>query len=100
MDNRLVIAGTVAQGPETRFSPGGVPLSRFTLSHHSEQVEAGAPRRVVCEVTVVAAGEALQAAVKRLQNGTRVRVHGFLGRADSRRDDRLVLHAHEIESTE
>lgn len=100
MDNRLVIAGNVARTPETRYSPGGVPIGRFTLNHQSEQSEAGMQRQVVCEVSVVAAGEALQGTVRRLQEGAGVRVQGFLGRAHSRRDDRLVLHAQQIELTE
>ena len=97
MDNRLVIAGVVAEAPDTRYSPGGVPIARFTLRHQSEQAEAGVTRRVECELGVVASGEALQPAVKGLRPEQRVRVEGYLNRAHRRRPDRVVLHARTIE---
>ena len=96
-DNRLIIAGTVVRAPETRYSPAGIPISRFAMEHQSRQLEAGMPREAVCRMTVVAAGESLQSAVCALVPGSRVRVSGFLSRAGHRAgEDRLVLHAQAI----
>lgn len=97
-DNRLIIAGTVVRAPETRYSPAGIPISRFALEHQSRQVEAGMPRDAVCRMMVIAAGEALHSTVSVLALGSRVRVSGFLSRADHRTgEDRLVLHAQAID---
>ena len=98
LDNRLVIAGAVCRAPETRYSPAGIPITRFVLEHRSRQQEAGAPRAAYCQMRVYAAGEALQAQAQRLTPGAQVRVQGFLCRADNRRGaDALVLHAQHIE---
>jgi primosomal replication protein N len=97
-ENSLVLGGSVCTRPETRFSAAGIPISRFTLEHRSQQVEAGVPRDISFRVAVLAAGETLQAEVARLELGSTIRVRGFLGRAGGRADDgRLVLHAIAVE---
>lgn len=56
-------------------------------------------RKAACTVTVVAVGESLRETV-RLNEGSRVRVTGFIAR-DSERgggEYRLVLHAHSVEA--
>lgn len=98
MENRLQIAGIVANSPRTRYSPAGIPIARFTLKHQSQQSEAGMKRQVICNIGVVASGKALQQAVKQLQTGEGVRVSGFLARANNRQgESRLILHADSIE---
>ena len=98
MENRLQIAGVVGNSPETRFTPAGIPIARFTLKHQSLQSEAGMQRQVICNIGVVASGEALQQSVQQLQTGERVRVSGFLARANNRQgENRLILHAEQIE---
>jgi primosomal replication protein N len=97
-ENQVVIAGSVCQGPQTRFSPAGIPITQFTLDHHSQQLEAGVQREAVCRLIVVAVGERLQPAVATLTPGCLVRVRGFLSRAGSRTGEtRLTLHADSIE---
>lgn len=97
-DNYLVIAGVVCKAPETRCSPAGIPITRFILEHRSRQQEADMARTAYCQLRVYASGEALQPLVRRLTQGARVRVQGFLCRADNRRGaDWLVLHAQRIE---
>jgi primosomal replication protein N len=97
-ENRLVITGTVVRGPETRVSPSGVPITRFTVRHSSVQTEAGHRRQAACLIGVVASGEALGPTVSRLDAECRVQVGGFLSRADARHgEQRLVLHAQQIE---
>lgn len=97
MENRLQIAGIVGSDPEVRYSPAGIPIARFTLKHESQQQEAGLTRQVVCNIGVVASGEALQQSVKQLETGSGIRVSGFLARANNRQGEyRLILHADEI----
>lgn len=51
-------------------------------------------------IAVVAAGEELAGQAARLAQDDRVRVSGFISRADSRSgDQRLVIHAEQIEYT-
>lgn len=98
MENRLQIAGIVGNSPQIRYSPAGIPIARFTLKHQSQQSEAGMNRQVICNIGVVASGEALQQAVKQLETGEGVRVTGFLARANNRQgENRLILHADSIE---
>jgi primosomal replication protein N len=97
-ENRLVITGTVARRPETRVSPSGVPIARFAVHHRSVQTEAGHSRQATCYIGVVASGERLRGTVAQLDVERRVRVDGFLSRADARAgEQRLVLHAQQIE---
>ena len=98
MEHRLQIDGIVANNPQTRYSPAGIPIARFTLKHQSQQSEAGMNRQVICNIGVVASGEALQQVVKQLQTGEGIRVSGFLARANNRQgENRLILHADSIE---
>lgn len=98
MDNRLVIAGLLGSTPETRYSPAGIPITRFTLRHESQQQEAGMQRQVVCNIGVIASGEELLHVVRVMQSGQQLRVSGFLSRANNRQgENRLILHAQQIE---
>jgi primosomal replication protein N len=97
VDNRLVIAGTVERKPETRTSPAGIPIARFSLRHDSVQTEAGMSRKAACIIAVVASGMAIQSAVRQLEQGSAARVTGFLTRAERSEEYRLVLHAESIE---
>jgi len=96
----VLIDGTVFRPPVTRYSPAGIPVSRFTVEHCSCQSEAGRDRQVNCRVPVVAVGEELAAAAARLSGQREVRVEGFLSRDGYRREDTLVLHAHRIGFTD
>jgi primosomal replication protein N len=100
VENRLQIAGIVGNRPETRYNPAGIPITRFTLKHQSLQSEAGMKRQVVCNIGVIASGEALLGQVQALQIGEGIRVSGFLARANNRQgENRLILHAEQIERT-
>ncbi len=98
MDNRLVISGVVGNLPETRYSPAGIPITRFTLRHQSLQQEAGMQRQVICNIGVIASGNEMLKVSKGLQDGQQLRVSGFLSRANNRQgENRLILHAEQIE---
>jgi primosomal replication protein N len=95
--NELVIEGVVVQLPDTRFSPAGIPISRFAVEHRSQCEEAGMPREVRLRLGVVASGEQLQPQIAALQAASRVRLQGFLARAGYRSEEhRLVLHLQSI----
>jgi primosomal replication protein N len=98
-DNCLMITGWVSTEGKTRCSPAGLPITRFTLEHRSEQVEAGLAREARCRILVLACGEALRQEAENLLPGNRVRVRGFIARANHRHgESRLVLHAERIET--
>lgn len=95
----MSLAGQVARAVETRTSPAGIPISRFSLEHRSRQYEAGSEREVFCKIVVVAAGEALQSSVSGLKVGGQVRVEGFISRSSYRSEaSHLVLHALQLET--
>ena len=99
MDNRLVISGTLGNTPETRYSPAGIPITRFTLRHESIQQEAGMQRQVICNVGVIASGKEFLESTRSLQSEQQIRVSGFLSRANNRQgENRIILHAEQIES--
>ena len=71
---------------------------KFRLQHDSTQTEAGAPRKVSCEIAAVAfEREATLLAAAKL--GSNVKVTGFLA-ARSRTSKSVVLHATEVEFKE
>ncbi len=96
-ENRLVVSGVVCNLPQSHNSPAGIPLTRFTLEHRSQQVEAALPRDTFFKIIVVAAGTELKQAAGKLQRGDEVCVEGFLSRMSYREDEaRLALHAETI----
>jgi primosomal replication protein N len=75
-----------------------VPVTECVIGHQSEQVEAGNPRRIECEIQAIALGETarwLQAATP----GITVHLTGFLA-AKSQHSRQLRLHVTMIEFVE
>ncbi len=94
-----MLGGIVHKAPETRHSPAGIPLTRFTLEHRSRQREAGLARDAFCRIVVICSGEALQQRAERLMVGQQVSVSGFVARADNRQGQSLlVLHAQQLQA--
>jgi len=97
-DNRLMLCGRLAARNALRYTPAGVPILAFSLSHESRQDEAGAARDVVLEIACVA----VEAAAKMLAAaplGIGVRLGGFLA-PKGRQSRQVVLHVNEIEFLE
>ena len=67
----------------------------MTLSHVSEQAEAGGMRKVYCEIAAVAFG-ATALALAKLSPGTAIRCEGFLARR-YRTGTSLALHIDRFE---
>lgn len=96
--NRVTVSGRLIELDALRHTPGGVPVVKFRLQHDSTQAEAGAERKVSCEIAAVAfEREALLLATAKL--GSDVKVTGFLA-AKSRTSRSVVLHATEVEFKE
>ena len=93
-----MLSGNLIELDALRYTPAGIPVVNFRLSHASEQIEAGKKRTVECEIAALAfEREArLMAAAK---PGMQVKVTGFLA-AKSRDSKQLVLHATNIEFVE
>jgi primosomal replication protein N len=97
-ENRVVLGGKIVELDALRHTPAGVPVLKFRLSHESALNEAGAERKVDCEIAAVAfEREAKLLAAARL--GSAVTVTGFLA-AKSRTSRQPVLHATHIEFSE
>ena len=93
--NRVEISGRLIELEGLRYTPYGIPIVRFLISHQSEQQEAGATRKVDCELGVVAVErEAHLVASAKL--GAELVATGFLDRK-SRNGLQLTLHATHIE---
>lgn len=81
-----------------RFTPAGIPVIEFRLSHVSEQIEAGQPRQVECEMPCVALGQ-MAALMADSKPGDGLTLGGFIA-ARSQNSRTLVLHVTQIEFLE
>jgi primosomal replication protein N len=93
--NQTVICGRVIEKGSLRYTPAGVAVAEFKIDHASRQIEAGKPRKVECEIPVVALAQSSEI-VAAITPGTMVRVAGFLAKK-SRMSLQLVLHASKID---
>lgn len=95
--NRLTLDATLASRDDLRHTPAGIPALSLTLTHASEQSEAGGQRKVELEIAAVAFGRIAQALAK-LPPGTPLRCEGFLARR-WRTGTTLALHIERYEVT-
>ena len=96
--NRVTVSGRLIELDALRHTPAGLPVMKFRLQHDSTQIEAGAARKVSCEIAAVAfEREATLLAAAKL--GSNVNITGFLA-ARSRTSRSVVLHATEVEFKE
>lgn len=78
-----------------RYTPAGVAVAEFKISHLSRQIEAGMPRQVECEVSAVALAQMAETIVD-VALGTKVKLIGFLAKK-SRMSSQLVLHVDTVD---
>ncbi|MGH8762852.1 MAG: primosomal replication protein N, partial [Nitrosospira sp.] len=78
-----------------RYTPAGVAVAEFKISHLSRQIEAGMPRQVECEVSAVALAQMAETIVD-VALGTKVKLIGFLAKK-SRMSSQLVLHVNTVD---
>lgn len=97
-DNRTTLTGSLLEIAALRYTPAGVPVLNFRITHASEQIEAGVRRAVDCEMPAVALGPTAQL-MAGAKPGDQVRLTGFLA-AKSLKSRIPVLHVNEIEFLE
>ncbi|MBX3663454.1 MAG: primosomal replication protein N [Burkholderiales bacterium] len=93
--NTVRLIASLAAMEALRHTPAGIPVIEFTLSHASQQMEAGSMRQVEFDMPAKAAGE-MAARIARLSPGCKVEAQGFLNRRH-RMSRQLVLHVTNIE---
>lgn len=94
--NRLTITAILRSKEPLRYSPAGVPILNCRLVHQSEQIEAGLPRSVTCEIPAVAVGD-IAGRLESKQPETEWQFTGFL--ATRRRFETAELHIVEFMET-
>ena len=93
--NRLDVQGQVTELSPVRYTPAGIPVLEFLISHESEVTEAGQPRQLAFVLPVLAMGDLVQMAGT-ISLGTTVRIQGFI--APVRKDSpKFRLHAQRIQ---
>ena len=95
MTNQVKISGVLLTKQPIRYTPAGIPLLSFALQHHSEQMEAGMRRQVMCEIAAMALGD-LALEIAKIAEASEVVVSGFLAKR-SLKSPQLVLHINKIE---
>lgn len=81
-----------------RYSPAGIPILEFQITHESQQHEAGGQRRVNCEIACVALA-ATALLLKDVPLGSEMRVSGFLASRSLKRKT-PILHVTQVEFIE
>ncbi len=93
--NRLEVEGQILEQSPVRYTPAGIPVLEFLLSHESEVSEAGVPRRIAFALQILVMGDLVQMAGT-IGLGTTVRIQGFI--APVRKDSpKFRLHAQRIQ---
>ena len=90
--------GRLIERDALRYTPAGIAVIEFRIAHVSQQVEAGQPRRVECEMPCVLIG-AMANLLTDAKPGDAVKVGGFLA-ARSLKRPQPVLHVTNIEFME
>jgi primosomal replication protein N len=91
--NDVTLTASIVDRKALRYTPAGLPALDIGLHHDSSVVEAGQPRKVVCDLRAVAIGPiAMQ--LNRTDIGAELHIKGFLGM--SRNGRGVLLHIVEL----
>lgn len=88
--NQVTIAGTITYLASPRYTPAGLMIAEFKLSHCSNQQEAGIQRRIEFEFEAIAIAETAEKIIC-IGSGSYVEITGFIAKRN-RLSNRLVLH--------
>ena len=88
--NQFQFVATILERDVLRYTPAGVPIVAATLSHSSQQVEAGVERLVEFEMSALAAGE-ISGRFSRAELGAVHQFTGFVAKKN-RSSKALVFH--------
>jgi len=92
------LTGRIAEMNALRYTPAGLPLMAFRISHVSEQIEAGFKRKAECEIAAIMMGDPAKT-VAGWKVGDSIKAAGFLAKK-SQHSQQLVLHLNRIELIE
>lgn len=88
--NQLQFVAFISERDVLRYTPAGVPIVSATLTHSSQQREAGVDRLVEFEITALAAGE-ISGRFSQAELGAAHQFTGFLTKKN-RNSKALVFH--------
>ena len=91
--NEVRLTAQLVDRKALRYTPAGLPALDLGLHHESTVVEAGHPRKVVCDLRAVAIGP-LAERLHRTDIGAELQINGFLGM--SRNGRGILLHIIEL----
>ena len=92
--NQTALTASIVERKALRYTPAGLPALDLGLHHESDVVEAGQPRKVVCDLRAVAIGTVAEQ-LNRADIGQPFKLTGFLGM--SRNGRGVLLHITHIE---
>ncbi|HVS26068.1 MAG TPA: primosomal replication protein N [Burkholderiales bacterium] len=93
--NSVALSGRIAEIKPLRYTPAGIAVLEFRVSHTSWQIHGGMKRQAECEIQALALDEAAKSTA-RLNVGASVKLTGFLARR-SKNSTQLVLHVNNVE---
>lgn len=93
--NHVAISGKLVEIGSLRYTPAGVQVTEFKITHTSRQTEAGRLRLVECEIAAVVLGQ-MAVTLSETKAGAEVKLTGFLAKK-SRMNWQLVLHVNNID---
>ena len=96
--NLTQLSGRLQELGALRYTPAGIPVLEFSLTHESIQMESEAERKVRCEMDCVAVGNQAQL-LATVKPGDELKVSGFLA-ARSLKRRMPILHVNTIELVE
>jgi primosomal replication protein N len=92
--NQTTICGEINKLGTLRYTPAGVAVIEFGISHASSQIEADIPRKVLCDISAVALAQ-VAVIVSGMKLGTLVKLTGFLAKK-SQMSLQLILHVDNV----
>jgi primosomal replication protein N len=88
--NQLQLVASITERDVLRYTPAGVPIVAATLTHSSQQEEAGMARLTEFDIHAVAAGE-ISGRFSQAELGAVYQFSGFLAKKN-RNSKALVFH--------
>lgn len=76
--NKIILMGNLTRDPEVRYTPGGAPVTRFSLAVNHRYKQGGETKDEVCFIDVVIFGKQAETAGEYLLKGKGVLVEGRL----------------------
>lgn len=93
--NRACLSGTIADLGALRYSPAGIPIAEFRLTHFSNQIEGSVARKIGFDIGCIAMADAALE-VSALHTGNQVKLEGFLAKKNPK-NAQIVFHTNHIE---